>query len=85
MKNRYYNSKVKELLEIDTAVVRYGQDKVLNRDRLTLLRQMRGNLFSKKWKHSIEIWRHFVLSDGFALYIDQFENGFNHCGQNIML
>ena len=27
----------------------------------TLLRQMRGNLCSKKWKHYIEIWRHFVL------------------------
>ena len=30
----------------------------------TLLRQMRGNLSLKKWKHCIEIWRHFVLSDG---------------------
>ena len=46
----------------------------------TFLRQMRGNLSSEKWKHSIEIWRHFVLSDGFALYFDQFENGFNQCG-----
>ena len=35
----------------------------------TLLGQMRGNL--------IEIWRHFVLSDGLALYFHQFENGFN--------
>ena len=47
-----------------------------------LLRQMRGNLCSKKWKHYIEIWRHFVLSDGLALYFHQFENGFNQCGRN---
>ena len=32
MKNRYYDRKVRESLEIDMAVVRYGQDKVLNRD-----------------------------------------------------
>ena len=32
MKNSYYDRKVKEWLEIDTEVVRYGQDKVLNRD-----------------------------------------------------
>ena len=32
MKNRYYDRKVRESLEIDTAAVRYGQDKVLNRD-----------------------------------------------------
>ena len=64
-------------------VVTYGQDKVLNRDTGTLLREMRGNLCSKKWKHYIEIWRHFVLSDGLALYFDQFENVFNQCGRNI--
>ena len=28
MKNKYYNRKVKESLETDIAVVRYGQDKV---------------------------------------------------------
>ena len=49
----------------------------------TLSKQMRGNLCSKKWKHSIEIWSHFVLSDGFALHFDQFENGFNQCGRII--
>ena len=43
----------------------------------TLLRQMRGNLCSKKWKHCIEIWRNFVLSDGLVLYFDPFENGFS--------
>ena len=32
MKNRYYDRKVRESLETDTAAVRYGQDKVLNRD-----------------------------------------------------
>ena len=32
IKNRYYDRKVRESLEIDIAVVRYGQDKVLNRD-----------------------------------------------------
>ena len=32
MKNRYYDRKVRELLQIDMALVRYGQDKVLNRD-----------------------------------------------------
>ena len=32
MKNRYYDRKVRESFEIDMAVVRYGQDKVLNRD-----------------------------------------------------
>ena len=29
MKNRYYDRKLKESLEIDMAVVRYGQDKLL--------------------------------------------------------
>ena len=32
MKNSYYDRKVREPLEIDMAVVRYGQYKVLNRD-----------------------------------------------------
>ena len=32
-----------------------------------------------------EIWRHYVLSEGFALYFDQFENIFNQCGRNITL
>ena len=32
MKNGCYDKKVTELLEIDMAVVKYGQDKVLNRD-----------------------------------------------------
>ena len=49
----------------------------------TLLGQMRGNLYLKKWKYYIEIWRHFVLNDDLALYFHQFENGFNQCGRNI--
>ena len=32
MKDRYYDGKVRETLEIDMAVARYRQDKVLNRD-----------------------------------------------------
>ena len=43
IKNRYYNRKVRESLEIDMAVVRYGQDKVLNKDN--------GNFVKKNaWK-----------------------------------
>ena len=47
MKNRYYDRKVRESLEIDMAVVKYGQDKVFNRAMGTLLGQMGGNLCSK--------------------------------------
>ena len=32
MKNRYYDRKVREPLEIDMMVIRYGQHRVLNRD-----------------------------------------------------
>ena len=32
MKNRYQGRKVRESLEIDMVVVRYGQEKVLNKD-----------------------------------------------------
>ena len=32
MKNRYYDRKERESLKIHMSVVRYGQDKVLNRD-----------------------------------------------------
>ena len=43
MKSRYYDRKVRESLEIDMAVVRYEQDKVLNRDN--------GNVVKTKvWK-----------------------------------
>ena len=43
----------------------------------------RGNLCSKKWKHYIEIWCDFVLSDGLALHFDHFKNDFNQCDWNI--
>ena len=43
----------------------------------------RGNLCSKKWKHYIEIWCDFVLSDGLALYFDHFKNDFNQFDWNI--
>ena len=33
MKNSYYDRKVRESLEIDMVVFRYGQDEVLNRDK----------------------------------------------------
>ena len=33
MKNRYQGRKVRESLEIDMVVVRYGQEKVLNKDK----------------------------------------------------
>ena len=86
IKFRCYDRKVRELLEIDMAVARHWQDKVLNRETMgTLLRQMCVNLCSKKWKYSIEIWHHFVLKDGFALYSDQIENGFNRRVWNISL
>ena len=49
----------------------------------TLLREIRGNICSKKWNHDTEIWGHFVLRDGFTLYFDQFEKDFNQCGENI--
>ena len=83
MKNRYYDRKVRESLEIDMAVVKYEQDKALNRGNGNFVRTNARKPMFKKWKHYIEIWRHFVLSDGLALYFHQFENGFNECGRNI--
>ena len=66
--------KVRESLEIDMVVVMYGQDKVLNRDNGNFVKT---TAWKPLFKYSIEIWRHFVLINGFALYLDQFENGFN--------
>ena len=43
MKNRYYDRKVRESLETDMVVVRYGQDKVLSRDNVNFLK-------TKMWK-----------------------------------
>ena len=47
-------------METDMALVRYGQEIGI------LFGQIRGNLCSEKRKYSIELSRHFVLSDGFA-------------------
>ena len=67
VKNRYYDTKVRESFEIDMAVVKYGQDKVLNRDNGNFVRTntwkplfkkmktIHWNLtsFSIKWRFSI--------------------------------
>ena len=50
MKNRYYNRKVRESLEIYTAVVRYGQDKALNRDTGNLVKTNAWKPLFKKMK-----------------------------------
>ena len=61
---------MRDWLEIDIVVVRYEQDKVLNTDN--------GKFFqTNAWKLKFD-GRHFVLSDGFGLDFDQFENGLNH-------
>ena len=57
IKNSYYDRKVRELLEIDMAVVK---DKIKCWAMKTLLRQMRRNFYSEKWKQSIETWRHIA-------------------------
>ena len=38
IKNRYYDRKVRESLKIHVAVVKYGQEKVLNRDNGNFVR-----------------------------------------------
>ena len=50
MKNRDYDGKVRESLEIDMAVVRYGREKVLNRDNgnFVKINALRQNLCSEK-------------------------------------
>ena len=70
IKNRFYNRKERESLEIDMAVVRYGQHKVLNRDNgnfvkknawKSLFRKMKTlhwNLtsFCIKWRFCVVFW-----------------------------
>ena len=70
IKNRYYVREVRESLEIDMVLVRYGQDKMLNRDNgnfvktiawKTLFRKMKAlhwNLtsFCTKWWFYVVIW-----------------------------
>ena len=52
------------------AVVRYDQDKLLNRDNGNFVKTNASKPLLETWKHPIEIWRDFVLSDGFVLYFD---------------
>ena len=70
MNNMYYDRKVRESLEIDMAVVRYGRDKVLNWDNgifvkrnawKPLFKKMKAlhwNLtsFCIKWRFSVVLW-----------------------------
>ena len=50
VKNRYYDTKVRESFEIDMAVVKYGQDKVLNRDNGNFVRTNTWKPLFKKMK-----------------------------------
>ena len=50
MKNRYYDRKVRKLLEIDMAAVRHGQDKVLNRDNGNFVKKNAWKPLFKKMK-----------------------------------
>ena len=50
MKNRYYDRKVRELLQIDMVVVRYRQDKVLNRDSENSVKTNSWKTLFKKMK-----------------------------------
>ena len=50
MKNRYYDRKVRELLEIDVAVVRYGGDNVLNRENGNFVKTNAWESLFKKMK-----------------------------------
>ena len=50
IKNRYYDRKVRESLETDMAVVRYGQDKVLNRDNENFVKTNAWKPLFKKMK-----------------------------------
>ena len=50
MKNRYYDRKVRQSLETDMVVVRYGQDKVLSRDNRNFLKTNMWKARFKKMK-----------------------------------
>ena len=50
MKNRYYDRKVRESLEIDMAVVKFEQDKVLNRGNGNFVRTNAWKPMFKKMK-----------------------------------
>ena len=50
MKNRYYDGKVRESLETDMTVVKYRQDKVLNRDSGNFVKTNAWKSLFKKMK-----------------------------------
>ena len=50
MKNRYYDRKFRESLEIDVVVFKYGQDQVLNRDNGNFVRTNAWKPLFKKMK-----------------------------------
>ena len=50
MKNRYYDWKVRESLEIDMTVVRYGRGEVLNRDNGNFVKTNAWKSLFKKMK-----------------------------------
>ena len=66
----YYDRKVRELLEIDKALVSYGQDKVLNRNNGNFAKTILWKPLFRKMKTPDWNWRHFILRDGFLLYLD---------------
>ena len=85
MKNRYYDRKVRESLEIDMAIVRYGQDKVLSSYNGNFVKTNAWKPLFKKMKTLHWNLTSFCIKDGSALYFDQFDNGSNQCGRNITL
>ena len=80
IKNRYYDRKVRQLLEIDMAVVRYWEDKVLNRDNGNFVKINAWKTLFRKMKT-----RHWNFMSRCVVLFDQFENGFNQRGRNITL
>ena len=85
IKNRYYDRKVRESLEIDMAVVKYGQEKVLNRDNGNFVKTNAWKPLFRKMKTLHWNLTSFSIRWRFTLYFHQFENGFNQCGRNITL
>ena len=51
----YYDRKVRESLEINMTVVKYGQKKVLNRDNGNFVKTNAWKTLFRKMKHSIGI------------------------------
>ena len=82
MKNRYFDWKVRESLEIDINF-RYGQDKVLSRDSANFFKTNAWKPLLKKMKTLHWNLTSFCIKDGSALFFDQFDKGLNQCGRNI--